>query len=175
MNNITAKFYLLTNEWTGPVDHTTDSADKYGREIIISTEPGRGNMSPYPVIIDGWLGTTNDWRREAHGQFETKGDAFCAAAAQFGPLFPPAIAPDPDAAVVDVLWDRDRTADRWDAADWLADARSEYCALLAAGKTVEALAAEIEADAVHCTDNTPAGVILHGTRDFLQSLVDGDE
>lgn len=167
-------YYIITNEWIGPRDFSTDGADKYGVEIDIATEPGRTNMSNEPCI-EGWLGTTSDWHRAAHGAFETLEAARAAAEAQFGPLF----APQDDAwrggdHVVETWHNRERAAAHVGAQEWLGDAAGDLRAELLGGKSVETLASELETEALSC-DGTPAGVILHGTEQYLRSLLESDD
>lgn len=164
--------YLQSVEWTGPRDRSTDSCDKYGTEILVTSAPGRGNMSPHPEIVNGWLGTTNDWRRDAHGEFETVEAALAAAAEQFGTLYEPSDAQDDDDTLA-VRYDRERAAAYYDASDWLNSARTELLRELQAGKSVEQMTAELEAEAAAQVEHDcPAGVILHGTESYLRELLD---
>jgi len=63
-------YYVTSEEWTGPRSDT-DTPDKRGVLYYIADRPSRGNSGSHPEIINGWLGTTNDWHRAAHGEFET--------------------------------------------------------------------------------------------------------
>jgi hypothetical protein len=57
-------FYVIETEYVGP----NENPDSHTYHI--QTCPGRKNMSHEPAV-SGWLGTTNDWSRTAHGEFET--------------------------------------------------------------------------------------------------------
>lgn len=71
-------FYVLSCTYAGPNpdDHADDDV------ITIETEPGRTNSSR-EHHTEGWLGTTNDWSRAAHGEFETETEARAAVAAMY--------------------------------------------------------------------------------------------
>lgn len=60
-------YYIVETNYVGPnpKQHLNDDT------VAITTEPPRGNSGNYPVITDGWCGTTNDWAVYAHGEFDT--------------------------------------------------------------------------------------------------------
>ena len=165
--------YLQTCEWVGPVGNT-DGPEKHGPEIIVTAEPARGNSGTHPEIIDGWLGTTNDWYRVAHGEYETVGDALAEAERQFGQLYLPTDEhAESDNEALAVRWDRNRAAGHVDAGDWLYDARHGLMREMRDGKSVEALAAQLEAEALDpLNSDNPAGIILHGAESYLRTLLD---
>lgn len=51
-----------------------NNPNRYEEEFFISTEPQRTNQSG-EELIEGWLGTTNDYDRLAEGEFESLDDA----------------------------------------------------------------------------------------------------
>lgn len=63
-------YYVVECEYVGPDKdrHTNDHTYE------ITSTPPRTNSS-HEICTDGWLGTTNDWARTAHGAFETEADA----------------------------------------------------------------------------------------------------
>ena len=65
-------FYVISTSYIGPNQHTVNDARNIldGDYYEICTTPGITNMSK-EVRIDGWLGSTNDWSKTAHGEFET--------------------------------------------------------------------------------------------------------
>lgn len=71
-------YYVLTCTYAGP------NPDQHPDDDVctIETEPGRTNSSR-ETRTEGWLGTTNDWSRAAHGEFETKDEALAAVAAMY--------------------------------------------------------------------------------------------
>ena len=66
-----AMYYVIKTTYVGPNpdQHLNDDT------IDIATQPQQGNSDPYPVITDGWCGTTNEWSREAFGAHETLASA----------------------------------------------------------------------------------------------------
>ena len=72
-------FYVISEEYVGP-----DLNKRLNSHTVwISTEPGRTNMSN-EERIDGWLGTTNDWYRSAHGEYATLDEARAAVVKMVG-------------------------------------------------------------------------------------------
>lgn len=63
-------FYIIEQSYEGPNpdDHLDDQTFR------VQTRPGLGNLSHKP-ILHGWLGTTNDWCKIAHGEFATLDEA----------------------------------------------------------------------------------------------------
>lgn len=63
-------YYLIEEQYVGPnkKDSTGAWIGDTWHAMHIMTEPGRTNMS-HQEKIDGWLGTTNDWCRDAHGAY----------------------------------------------------------------------------------------------------------
>ena len=162
--------YLQTVEWIGPLDHPTARSDYYGREILVTSEPGLTNMSGEPRIT-GWLGTTNNWHRSAHGEYETVAAALAAAETLFGPLYEPFGEAEDNREALAVRYDRERAAEHVYAADLLHDTRDELIARLQSGCEAAALAAELEDEASRDVDqDCPAGRELYGTEDYLKWL-----
>lgn len=64
------RYYLIRHE---RVVNST-GADTY---YEIQTAPGRTNLGN-KVLVDGWLGQTNDWSQYAEGEFDTLDDARAA-------------------------------------------------------------------------------------------------
>lgn len=64
-------FHVIKNEYIGFDD---DLEEVLQEQWIISTEPGRANLSQEPVI-KGWLGSSGDWSSDAHGEFPTIDEA----------------------------------------------------------------------------------------------------
>jgi hypothetical protein len=60
------KYYIVSENYVGPnVDQNLNS-----HCVRITTTPPRTNMSR-EIRTSGWLGTTNDWAKYAHGEFNT--------------------------------------------------------------------------------------------------------
>ena len=136
----------------------------------IRTAPSRGNSGSRPEIIEGWLGTTNNIYRFAHGAFETIEAAREMIDTHAGGAYPwdGEASGDPD--VVESWGDRTATAEVWDAAEWLQDVRGEIRSRLANGETVDALVEEFETSANAPDPERPAGIILTGTREFIRDI-----
>jgi len=73
------KLYLVEIIYIGP---NRASKGRHGHKVRVLREPGRKNMSGEPCI-SGWLGTTDDWHKEALGEF-TPETAACYLLAEFG-------------------------------------------------------------------------------------------
>lgn len=66
----TKVYYVIERSYEGPnPDQHPDN-----HTVLVQTHPGLGNMSRQP-ILNGWLGTTNDWYKYAHGSYETLDEA----------------------------------------------------------------------------------------------------
>jgi hypothetical protein len=59
-------YYIIEQKYVGPNADRHPDVDT----IWISTVPGIANGTGKPQIT-GWLGTTNDWSRYAHGEYPT--------------------------------------------------------------------------------------------------------
>lgn len=70
-------YYVIENEYVGPNQDQHIDGDR----CEIRPAPARGNMQPYPIIVEGWCGTTNDWSTRAHGAYNTSDDARAKVAA----------------------------------------------------------------------------------------------
>ncbi len=69
------KFYLISEEDVSPNKKDSSGNWKGDTETMyITTEPGETNMS-HQIKTEGWLGTTNDFSRNAYGEFDTLEDA----------------------------------------------------------------------------------------------------
>lgn len=66
------RFYLVEREYVGP-DRDSDN-DIENHVFGIWSEPQCTNSSHQP-LIEGWLGTTNDWSETAMGEFTTLEEA----------------------------------------------------------------------------------------------------
>jgi len=73
-------YYIISNDYIGT---NRDQRHIDGDNIVITTTPGRTNMSN-EVRIEGWLGSSNDWSRSAHGLFNTEDAARAAIPELFG-------------------------------------------------------------------------------------------
>lgn len=63
-------YYIISEKYTGPNwEEHLDSEMAW-----IQTYPGRTNMSN-EERTEGWLGTTNDWSKSAHGEYDTLEEA----------------------------------------------------------------------------------------------------
>ena len=62
------KYYIEEICYCGPDEHTDAYIDFHRFEI--TTEPTRKNMSG-DICLDGWLGTSNDVARYAHGAYDS--------------------------------------------------------------------------------------------------------
>ena len=62
------KYYIEEIRYCGPDEHT----DKYidFDRFEITTRPTRTNMT-HEICLDGWLGTSNDIARYAHGGYDS--------------------------------------------------------------------------------------------------------
>ncbi|GIV82736.1 MAG: hypothetical protein KatS3mg051_2090 [Anaerolineae bacterium] len=61
-------YYIIETQYVGPSRYGINPITRHHYDI--TTEPGTTNMS-HEIRTDGWLGTTNDWSRHAHGEYET--------------------------------------------------------------------------------------------------------
>jgi hypothetical protein len=138
------KFYVLTCSYAGPnpQEHMDDDV------CTIETQPGRTNSS-HEIKTDGWLGTTNDWSRSAHGAFDTEAEARAEVAAIYPNGFRDVgldnSSSDPDTEVARFKPGKLARWNRSDSVQWAYPARDE----LTADTTDERLA-EIVAE---CVDN----------------------
>lgn len=72
------KYYIVSKKYVGPnFDQHLDNEMAW-----IQTLPARTNMS-HEKRTKGWLGTTNDWSYQAHGEFHTLDEAKAALAALY--------------------------------------------------------------------------------------------
>ena len=73
-------YYVIESEYVGP--NTQGRIDSH--LVTITTDAPRTNLS-HEVRLDGWIGTTNDTSRHAHGAYTSEDDAREAVAELFGP------------------------------------------------------------------------------------------
>lgn len=168
-------FYLLSSDYVGP-----DKRDSHGNirgdsEVMsICTEPGRTNQSR-EVRVEGWLGTTNDTSRRAHGEFVTVEEAR-AEAARLGFTAKPRNGWDEcgrevwDEDVVEI-WVRPEAArEQWDAGEWFsttgsAGVASEYSI------TADSTDAQITAASELAYEQAVADDYeVHGIEDYMLEL-----
>ena len=64
-------YYIIEDQYIGP-NYTTKDINNH--HFLITTVPGRTNMSR-EERTSGWLGTTHDYYRYAHGEYDTLDDA----------------------------------------------------------------------------------------------------
>ena len=72
-------YYVIESEYVGP--NTQGRIDSH--LVTITTDAPRTNLS-HEVRLDGWIGTTNDTSRHAHGAYTSEDDAREAVAELFG-------------------------------------------------------------------------------------------
>ena len=141
----------------------------------ITTEAPRTNMSG-EVRTDGWLGTTNNFYRAAHGEFETEEEAR-AKVAELGGEVEVEVETygDPECKVVAAFTTLEGGRDAWDACDWFAEDLKNVTAEVE-GKTnkqIAEIAARYEAEAADVTDSDrPYGCTIVGCEKFLRNLRD---
>ena len=160
-------YYLISYEYVGPNDR--DSSGNFIRDtrtIEITTKPGRTNMS-HQVLIDGWLGTTNDNASYAHGEYSTI-EAARDAAKQLGYTVPVDDYLNQDRTVVEVYATSESEYQHWDAGDWLNEDNIDITAKTTNAE-LEEMAKNIEAEAYEQGDNP---VVLHGCYKHLEYLRD---
>ncbi|RMG81451.1 MAG: hypothetical protein D6712_16240 [Chloroflexi bacterium] len=63
-------YYIIETDYIGPSDDLVVHEDT----IVVTTTPPRTNMSN-EIRTEGWLGSTNDVARYAHGAFDNLDDA----------------------------------------------------------------------------------------------------
>lgn len=72
------KYYVVATQYVGPNSEWWVDYDK----VEITTEPPRGNSrgldGEYPIIINGWCGTTNDVAVYGLGEFDSIDEARAA-------------------------------------------------------------------------------------------------
>ena len=163
-------FYPITDCYGGP--NRSDPKNIYGEDVgHIATEPATGNCRPYRSIVDGWCGTTNDWSKHAHGEFETREEAE-AVLTDRGLTY----SCEPgweEQQGVEYFTTREGAADHWQAEDWLHDARGEMGITATTNDSdLLILAERYESEAEEVTDSNPAGVVLVGTMNYLRSIRD---
>ena len=73
-------YYVIESEYVGP--NTQGRIDSH--LVTITTDAPRTNLS-HEVRLDGWIGTTNDTSRHAHGAYTSEDEAREAVAELFGP------------------------------------------------------------------------------------------
>jgi hypothetical protein len=109
-------YYLISEKYVGP--NEKDSCGNFygdGTIMRIETIPGTKNMSG-EECTDGWLGTTNDYSRDAHGEFETLEDAR-EAAHKLGYTQKCKKNSHDDEIIEEWISEAD-SRDKWDASDW---------------------------------------------------------
>lgn len=116
------KFYLVSSEYKGPNERdSSGSIMGDTREMIISTEPGRTNLSR-EISTEGWLGTSHDISRHAHGVFDSLEAAVQEAAdLGFTEEFDDTNESCRDSWVASYISDERANYEYWDAEYWFAD------------------------------------------------------
>ncbi len=116
------KYYLITTEYAGPNER--DSAGEIigdSRELIICTTPGRTNLSK-EIITNGWMGTTNNISRHAHGVCDSLEEAVKVAAdLGFTEEFEGTDESYADDWVASYISDERANYQYWDAGYWFCD------------------------------------------------------
>ncbi len=174
MNTITENakmFYLVSSEYVGP--NTTDSrGDIIGdsETVKITKTPPTTNMSG-DILINGWLGTTNDWSSHALGEFETLDDAL-AELKSMG--FTSEIeTTDEEEGVIGEYQKPSAARDNWNAGEWLLDSLGTEGICKEYGITAETTDEELEKisdkmDAEALEEN----INLFGSMDLIVELRD---
>jgi hypothetical protein len=176
-------FWVRSRSWVGSVDISTARPEQFGTEYWITRTAPHGNSRPYPFIHQGWLGTSNDWAHYADGgPFADLAEAeerlrqiFRGNGEEIGDLNRALLDEsswwEDSSGPVPTYGDVERLRFHCYAGDWLSAVSEELRARLAAGAEVEALASELEGEALSVVDHDiPAGVRLYGTVEFLRSL-----
>ena len=108
-------FYLISIEYVG-----ANKLDSRGHiigdseTVQLTTTPPKTNMSG-EVLVNGWLGTTNDWSHNALGEFKTLEDAL-----EELKILGFTSRVDSDSCNVVSEWQRPSAAlEKWSAEDWL--------------------------------------------------------
>jgi hypothetical protein len=160
-------YYVLTCEYVGP--NTRDSAgnrQSCNPVATIETQPGRTNQSGQERI-EGWLGTTNDWSRTAHGEFET----LEAARAQCASLGCTVLVENEDSldGTVETYRDPADLADHWEAEEWFQNADPDGLAAETTDEELEQIMFREDAFAAgpDSGSSNPHGVILHDLDKWL--------
>lgn len=137
--------------------------------VEIISQPGRTNLS-HEERTDGWLGTTNDVYECAIGEFETleaaREELQTRGYIPQDEVHEDVDIPEPQYSdeCVERWFEEDWAYAHWDAENWL----------YANEDTVRAQVDELGVDDAaryYETDAEEQGVRLHGTEDYLQSLV----
>jgi hypothetical protein len=162
-------FYLISIEYVGP--NTLDSKGNIigdSETVQITTTPPRTNMSD-EVMINGWLGTTNDWSSHALGEFKTLEDAL-SELKSLG--FTSEVESEENGVFSE--WQKPSAAlEKWSAGDWLLNSLGregickEYC--IAAETTDEEL--EKISERMDSAANED-GINLFGSMDLIVEIRD---
>ena len=107
------KFYVIETTNVGP----NQEGSANDTTVEITKTPGHTNSS-HEAKIDGWLGTTNDWNRNAHGEFDNIEAARDYIKATFGKTRIEETETDDDIAEVHELGEFP-VMDREGTSDWL--------------------------------------------------------
>lgn len=110
-------YYVIEHEDFSP--DTLRSGSKLQNYAEISTEPGRKNLSG-EACLNGWLGTTNDCNRTAHGEYLTleAAQGKCRALGYTALGYPGEDDMPLEDGVVEVYH---VAGEEWEARDWLCD------------------------------------------------------
>ena len=163
-------FYLIVTEYVGP-----NKRDSKGNIIgdsaiaLIRREPSRTNSSR-EVLIEGWLGTTNDQDTHAHGEFETLDEAR-GAAADLGYTHRRDDVDGFDESTVEAYVSAAAARAQWDADDWLHGLCDHNTTREQYGITAATTDAELNAAISTAINEAIAdGVELHGTPELFYEL-----
>lgn len=176
-------FYIVEVSYVGPNQREHWDED----EIQVRTKPVLTNMSR-EEIVSGWAGTTNDWRVDAHGAYETLEAAETAIREKFGPVrennyngesfldeYDPGYPDDPDDPGIVAVFKAGELhpmppalADQW-AYDWREDAREP-------GADLEKIFQEIEKEAMSdgCTFEPLKSMIIEALENYRDECNNDD-
>lgn len=166
-----------------PVESYDQNNSTATRTCAIYTEPQHGNSGNHPEITLGWLGMTNDWYRQALGEFETLDDAV-AAIAEEGFTVDQGL-PDYDSytsdglnqyvgddSVVAIYRTVGDAREQWNPLDWFNNEAPPVTADTTDAE-IDALAAQLESEANNAIEHErPYGGTLVDLTPYLQNLRD---
>lgn len=163
-------YYLIETKYVGPNRH--DSNGNWigdSRMMHICTQPWRTNQS-HEERTEGWLGTTNDMRADARGEFESL-NAARAAAHEAG--FTRQYDGDDcdDGETVEQWISEEAARAQWDAGDWFINGLGREGTRIEYGITAETTDEELEA-AIDRAEHEAAeeNVEIHGTTELFEEL-----
>lgn len=167
------RYYLQSVTWVGNMDYQHLSSHQYGNEILVTKRPLRTESGRI----------TSNWYLTLHGYHFTLDAARRAATRLFGTLYPIRVHDDfaygdncygydvDFADLVETWFDSDREAWHMHADDCFYESRDELLERLRQGEDLWTLAEELDSAALTDTeDSRRAGIVLHGTLDYLKAL-----